>query len=145
MAAGTESWASSRAIRRTMKGNTGKDTKPEIALRSALHRRGLRFRKNLLIRTPSGVKVRPDVVFPRARVAVFVDGCFWHSCPQHATTPRRNGEFWQTKLQANVRRDRLVDQALIGDGWNLLRVWEHEEPESAATTVEALLGEHPTS
>lgn len=145
MAAGEKSWASSPAIRRTMQSNRGRDTGPEIALRSALHHLGLRFRKNLLIRTASGVKVRPDIVFTKARVAIFVDGCFWHCCPDHATTPRRNGQFWRAKLQANVNRDRRVDQALSADGWQLLRVWEHESPIVAAASVRAMLDSHPIS
>jgi DNA mismatch endonuclease (patch repair protein) len=145
VAAGEKSWASSPAIRRTMQSNRGRDTGPEIALRSALHQLGLRFRKNLLIRTASGVKVRPDVVFTKARVAIFVDGCFWHCCPDHATTPRRNGKFWRAKLQANVNRDRRVDQALSADGWQLLRVWEHESPIVAAASVKAMLDSHPIS
>jgi DNA mismatch endonuclease (patch repair protein) len=128
-----------------MQGNTGRDTKPEIALRSALHRRGLRFRKNLVVRTTSGVKVRPDVVFTKARIAVFVDGCFWHSCPQHATKPTKNGDFWQAKLQANVKRDRLVARVLAEDGWHLLRIWEHEDPESAAGLIKALVDQHQAS
>jgi DNA mismatch endonuclease (patch repair protein) len=92
-----------------------------------------------LVRTTSGVKVRPDVVFTKARIAVFVDGCFWHSCPRHATSPAKNGGFWQAKLQANVRRDRSVDRALTEDGWRLLRIWEHEDPDSTAGLVKDLV------
>jgi DNA mismatch endonuclease (patch repair protein) len=128
------SWASSPAIRRTMLSNRRTDTGPERLLRSRLHQRGLRFRKDHPLRVGSRV-VRPDVVFPRARVAVFVDGCFWHRCPVHATTPKTNRAFWQAKLEANVRRDRLVDGALEKAGWRVVRVWEHEDPAVAAERV----------
>lgn len=144
MAEDGKSWASNAAIRRTMQSNRGRDTRPEIALRSSLHQLGLRFRKNLLIRTEHGFKARPDIVFPKARIAVFVDGCFWHRCPKHATTPKRNGDFWQAKLEANVERDRLVDVALTTDGWRSIRVWEHETPARAAAAIKALLDGHPT-
>lgn len=143
MAEDGQSWASSPAIRRTMQSNRSLDTRPEIALRSALHRLGLRFRKNLPISTTRGFKARPDVVFTRARIAVFVDGCFWHRCPEHATSPKRNGDFWKAKLDANVKRDRIVDRALKADGWQPIRVWEHESPAQAAAAIKALLDGHP--
>lgn len=94
-----------------------------------------------MVRTASGVSARPDVVFTKARIAVFVDGCFWHSCPQHGTRPKKNRDFWQAKLQANIRRDKVVDRALMEDGWHLLRFWEHEDAESAAALVKALVDE----
>src|SRR4051794_22042546 len=93
------------------RANRHHDTKPERALRSELHARGLRFRKDLAIRAGPRL-VRPDIVFTRARVAVFVDGCYWHACPEHGTLPRRNSPYWSRKLESNVERDRSVDAAL---------------------------------
>lgn len=110
----------------------------ERRVRSALHRRGLRFRKHLQV--VAGLRCRPDVVFPAVRTVVFVDGCFWHRCQLHATDPKANGTWWQTKLQANVDRDRRHDQALQDAGWTVLRFWEHEPPEAVADAVQAHLG-----
>src|SRR4051812_41137052 len=107
-----------------MRRNPRRDTKPEVALRSALHGMGLRFRKDHAIRTQARV-VRPDVVFTRDRLAVFVDGCFWHCCPLHGNVPRANTAYWVPKLDRNVARDRAVDAALQGEGWTVLRAWEH--------------------
>jgi DNA mismatch endonuclease (patch repair protein) len=118
-----------------MKANRSADTKPEIALRSALHHHGLRFRKNFTVRTPNDLKVRPDIVFTKRRIAVFVDGCFWHRCPQHGTDPKQNGDFWRIKLDANVERDRRVNEGLSAAGWHLVRVWEHEPVERACDAV----------
>jgi DNA mismatch endonuclease (patch repair protein) len=85
------------------------------------------------------VSVRVDVAFTRLKVAVFVDGCFWHRCPEHGTIPRRNQGYWLPKLKANVQRDRRVSQALSRDGWMVIRVWEHEPVDDAVTTVEHAL------
>jgi DNA mismatch endonuclease (patch repair protein) len=125
-------------VSRRMRANRRRDTKPERALRSALHRRGLRFRKDLPIRA-GGRLVRPDVVFTRQRVAVFLDGCYWHSCPIHGTSPTRNSSYWDAKLRGNVERDHLVNQALSEAGWEVIRVWEHEHPEEAASLIEGSL------
>lgn len=114
------------------------DTTPELALRSALHAAGLRFRKDLRLDL-GHVKARPDVVFTRAKVAVFVDGCYWHSCPEHGTQPKTNVEFWTTKLARNVERDREQDRALEGAGWVVVRIWEHVPVAEAAETVIARL------
>lgn len=108
-----------------------RDTGPELRLRSELHRRGLRFR----VHRP-GLPGRPDIVFTRARIAVFVDGCFWHRCPQHGVMPKSNSEWWRTKLDRNVERDREKDDALRQMGWRPLHVWEHEDPMEAAGRVE---------
>lgn len=118
------------------KANRRRDTKVEVAIRSALHRRGLRFRKDHLVRCSNGVRVRVDIAFTRASLAVFVDGCFWHACPDHGTTPARNQGYWLPKLDANVQRDRRVDAALAADGWRVLRLWEHEDVREAAAQVE---------
>jgi len=122
-----------RAIKRT-------DTAPERALRSALHRRGLRFRKDLRLDLSNG-RVRPDIVFTRARVAVFVDGCFWHGCPEHGTQPQSNAEYWTPKLARNVARDQRNAAALGAAGWTVVRVWEHESVDEMLQSVEsAVLG-----
>jgi len=121
-----------------MRRNPRRDTKPEVALRSVLHRSGLRFRKDLPIRT-SDRTVRPDIVFTRARLAVFVDGCFWHQCPLHGNVPRANTAYWGPKLARNVGRDRAVDEALAGAGWTVLRAWEHERATEVAERVRATL------
>lgn len=117
-----------------MLGNRRRDTKPEVALRSALHAAGLRFRKDYRLDL-DGVRVRPDIVFTRAKVAVFVDGCFWHSCPLHGTRPTRNADYWLPKLARNVERDREQDAALAAHGWQAVRIWEHESLEDAVQKV----------
>jgi DNA mismatch endonuclease (patch repair protein) len=110
-----------------------RDTPAEVALRSALHRMGLRFRVD---RPPlEGSRRRADIVFTRARVAVFVDGCFWHSCPQHATQPKVNVKWWAEKLEQNRRRDADTTRVLTEAGWTVLRFWEHEDPDLAAEMV----------
>lgn len=120
-----------------MRGNRGQDTKPERALRSKLHRSGLRFRKHTA--PLKGLRCRADVVFLRERVAVFVDGCFWHRCPVHGNVPQDTNGYWAAKLEHNVARDRRNDHALKSAGWVVLRVWEHENPEAAARHVRAVL------
>lgn len=120
-----------RAIRRS-------DTKPELALRSRLHASGYRFRKDYRLDLPGG-RVRPDVVFTRRRVAVFVDSCFWHCCPEHGRLPKVNESYWLPKLSRNVARDRENDRALSSAGWRVVRVWEHEDPAEAAAIVIAAL------
>lgn len=112
----------------------GRDTAPERAIRSLLHRRGLRFRVDLA--PIPGVRRRADLVFSRARVAVFVDGCFFHGCPEHATWPKHNAQFWREKIETNRRRDRDTDRRFAEHGWAVIRVWEHEDPVLAAERVE---------
>lgn len=119
--------------RRRMSRQRSRDTDPERALRSLLHGMGLRFR--LHRRPVAGLRREADLVFVGPRVAVFVDGCFWHCCPEHATSPRANGAWWATKLAANVARDRDTDERLRAAGWRVVRVWEHEEPARAAARV----------
>lgn len=117
-----------------MKSNRRTDTKPEIALRSALHRLGLRFRKDHRIDV-DGLRVRPDIVFTRARVAIFVDGCFWHRCPEHGLMPRANRDYWEPKLARNVERDTRVTAELRDAGWTVIRVWEHEDTGLVAQAI----------
>lgn len=116
-----------------------KDTTPELALRRELHRRGLRYRVEQ--RVLPDVRRRADIIFPRARVAVLVDGCFWHRCPIHRSEPKANALFWHEKLDANVARDRDTDRRMAAAGWTVLRVWEHEAPLEAADRVEAVVRE----
>lgn len=109
-------------------------TKPETALRAELHRRGMRY---FVDRAPlRGQRRRADLVFPRRKVAVYVDGCFWHCCPDHATYPKNNAEWWAEKLAGNVTRDRDTDLRLRAAGWLVVRVWEHEDPVVAADRVQ---------
>lgn len=112
-------------------------------MRSELHRRGFRFRKDFPLRLPTRV-VRPDVVFTRSRLAVFIDGCFWHACPIHGNQPRANTNYWRPKLALNVARDRTVDTELAAAGWRVLRAWEHELPVSVADRVTSALADAPT-
>jgi DNA mismatch endonuclease (patch repair protein) len=126
-----------QAIRRT-------DTKPEIALRSALHRLGYRFRKDLRL-DADGRWVRPDLVFTRRKVAVFVDGCFWHGCPEHGRTPRVNDEYWGPKLARTRHRDLLDVEALARAEWHVVRLWEHVPLTEAVASVEAVLEAAPSA
>lgn len=131
--------ASSPAVRATMQANRSRDTLPELALRSRLHALGYRYRVNLRI-SVADVTVRPDIVFTRARLAVFVDGCFWHSCPEHGQQPKSNSEWWEAKLERNRVRDRRANAALAAAGWRLVRVWEHDGADTSAARVAAVLG-----
>lgn len=121
--------ANMRAIRR-------RDTSPERRLRSELHRRGLRFRVDFPIGVGNGRAPRADVAFTRHCLAVFVDGCFWHGCPEHSEIPRRNASYWGPKIARNAERDREQEDRLKAAGWRVLRFWEHEEVFAVATRVE---------
>lgn len=109
------------------------DTGPEIALRRALHHRGMRFRVHA-----ANLPGRPDIVLVRVRLAIFVDGCFWHGCPDHGVMPKANRSFWSEKIGGNQLRDRRNDAALVELGWSALHVWEHEDPEAVAARLERL-------
>lgn len=126
--------ASSQDARRRMQQQKRTDTGPELALRSELHRRGLRYRVHQ--RPLPGLRRTADVVFPRARVAVESMGCFWHSCPAHGTTPRSNAAWWGDKLARNRQRDADAASALAEAGWLLIVVWEHESVVEAADGIE---------
>ena len=110
----------------------GRDTKPEITLRKALWKLGLRFRIH------HGLPGRPDIVFPRYRLVVFVDGCFWHRCPLHWRAPRTNSEFWEQKISGNQQRDAAVNGELDATGWRVIRLWEHEVKESPSAAAERI-------
>jgi DNA mismatch endonuclease, patch repair protein len=130
--------ANMRAIRRT-------NTKPELALRSALHRQGYRFRKDYRLDLDAGARVRPDIAFTARRVAVFVDGCFWHACPEHGRNPEVNEWYWAPKLRRTVERDRAADAALTAAGWRVVRIWEHVPLTEAIAAVTAALHGDPSS
>ncbi|MFC9693303.1 very short patch repair endonuclease [Kribbella sp. NPDC056951] len=121
------------AVSRRMSTQRRRDTEPELMLRRKLFAMGLRYRVNHPL--PGLPRRRADITFTRAKVVVFVDGCFWHSCPQHATSPRRNSEWWGSKLEANRMRDRETDVHLDGLGWTVIRVWEHEHVAEAAAVI----------
>lgn len=119
-----------------MERQARRDTAAELAVRRAVWRLGLRYRVDV---APMKGRRRADLVFTRARVAVYVDGCFWHRCPIHATTPKANREWWEEKLSANVVRDRDTGARLAAAGWEVVRVWEHEDPAAAASRVAAVV------
>ncbi|HEX6522498.1 MAG TPA: very short patch repair endonuclease [Streptosporangiaceae bacterium] len=135
---------SSEGRSRNMAANRRTDTKPELALRRALHNRGYRYRKDFRLDLADGRRVRPDIVFTAKRVAVFVDGCFWHACPDHGSKPRINEWYWSPKLLRNVERDQLNNAALASAGWTVIRLWEHVPlDEAVAAVVTALTGASP--
>jgi len=131
--------ASSPDARRRMQSARQRDTAPERAVRSELHRRGLRF---FVDRAPlPSLRRRADIVFSRRRVAVYIDGCFWHGCPEHGTWPKANAAWWRAKIEANQARDRDTDERLAAAGWSVVRAWEHEAPgDIADRVVEVLRG-----
>ncbi|MFD7835891.1 very short patch repair endonuclease [Streptomyces sp. NPDC059761] len=132
-----EALESTPEVRARMSRQKSKNTGIEMALRSALHAAGLRYRVHR--RPVKGVRREADIVFGPARVAVFVDGCFWHGCPVHATWPRRNAEFWRAKIEGNRARDHDTDRRLAESGWLAVRVWEHETVEEAAARVDGIV------
>ena len=129
------SWASSAANRRSMLGNRSRDTKPERALRSLVHAAGLRYR--VAAKPLPGIRRTADLLFRPTRVAVFVDGCYWHGCPEHFVPPKTNPDYWQEKIGRNVQRDRDTDARLVEAGWLVLRFWEHQPVQGCAADVVA--------
>ena len=128
-----------------MVGNRRRDSAPEVALRRVLHRSGRRFRVDFPIHVPGRRAIRPDIVFTRARLAVFVDGCFWHGCLEHGTRPRVNEAYWAAKIEMNQARDIEQTRLLEEFGWAVLRSWEHEPPDRAALRVMNALGAQAAS
>ncbi len=122
---------SSEQVSQQMKRMPRKDSVPEVRLRRELHSRGLRFRVNL-----RGLPGTPDIAFTRAKIAVFVDGCFWHRCPEHGVLPKANRNWWREKLDRNVERDRRKDGELEELGWLSIHVWEHDDPSTVADGIE---------
>jgi DNA mismatch endonuclease (patch repair protein) len=129
------SWASSQAVRRVMQGNRSRDTKPEMAVRRAVHALGLRYR--VCSRPLPLARRTADIVFRKAKVAVFVDGCFWHGCPEHHTRPKVNVEYWRAKIVGNKTRDEETTSELREAGWTVLRFWSHVIPDHAAALIVA--------
>ena len=134
---GPPSWAGTEVTRRQMQANRSRDTQPELALRSRVHRLGLRYL--VAARPLPAVRRTADLVFTRARVAVFLDGCFWHGCPDHHRPSQRNEDFWRDKVTRNRERDRETDSLLEKAGWMVVRVWEHEDPDKAADRIHAIV------
>lgn len=131
-----EEWVSIR-----MTSQRRKDTAPEIALRRLLHKSGLRYRLNYPV--PGVPRRTIDIAFPKSRVAVFVDGCFWHGCPIHSVPPKHNTDWWVTKIASNRARDLDTNGRLEAVGWRVVRCWEHEVGESESELIRALvLGHH---
>ncbi len=134
-----QSWASSSAARKTMQGNHGRDTKAEIAVRQLVHAQGLRYRVNA--QPEADLRRTADLLFTRVRVAVFIDGCYWHGCPEHFTMPTTNSDYWSTKIGRNQARDRETTSRLEDRGWRVLRSWEHETPAAVAEEIGPLVRE----
>ncbi|WP_108249961.1 very short patch repair endonuclease [Planctomonas deserti] len=134
MATERPSRAASEGVRRSMQSNKGRDTKPELAVRRLLHAAGVRYRVNY--RPIPRLRRTADIVFTRANVAVFIDGCFWHGCPEHYQRPAANRDFWDSKVTQNATRDLETTRRLEAEGWVVLRFWEHE---SAADVARAIL------
>ena len=120
-----------------MRNTPTRDTPCELAIRRLLHARGFRYRVDYRV-LPS-LRRKADIVFTRSKLAVFVDGCFWHDCPDHGSAPKANAEWWRNKLDTTVRRDRETDELLRAAGWTVIRIWEHESPEEAVATIGQLL------
>lgn len=135
-----DSWASSERSRRTMVANRRRDTQPEMRVRRILHAAGLRYLVDA--RPIASSRSRADIVFPKRRIAVFIDGCFWHRCPVHGTNPKANSKYWGPKLDRNVQRDAEVSRLLTAAGWRVLRFWEHEEPRAVAEAIIQAWGGH---
>jgi len=130
-----ESWASTSRSRQVMLGNRSRDTKPEMAVRRACHALGLRYRVDA--RPLAGVRRKADLVFPTEHVAVFVDGCYWHGCPDHYVASKSNVDYWAEKIDGNKRRDAETDATLRESGWLPIRIWQHDDPSEAAVRVAA--------
>lgn len=117
-----------------MQANRRRDTKPELAIRRILHARGLRYRTD--VRPDRSIRRHADIVFTKAKIAVFVDGCFWHGCPEHFIPPKTNADYWAQKIEGNQKRDANTNDVLKAAGWTVLRFWEHDDPASSADRIE---------
>jgi len=126
---------SSAAVTTIMKANRSRNTSPELKIRSILHRSGLRYRVHFPVRIDDRRPINVDIAFPRLRIAVFVDGCFWHGCREHRTVPIANNLYWSAKLAGNVARDQETVDRLSRHGWAVMRVWEHENAAEAAARI----------
>jgi DNA mismatch endonuclease (patch repair protein) len=127
------SWASNSAVRAVMRANRKRDTGPELRIRRRLFSKGYRF---FVSRRPLGPgSPVADIVFPRARLAIFVDGCYWHGCPEHFRVPKVHADYWGPKIRGNRRRDSATDEWLATRGWSSIHVWEHEPVENAVDRI----------
>jgi DNA mismatch endonuclease (patch repair protein) len=129
--------ATSAATRTSMQGNKARDTAPELAVRRLLHSMGLRYRVNK--RPIPTLQRTADILFTRAKLAVFIDGCYWHGCPEDYTAPKANASFWKEKVERNRERDAETNAVLAEHGWKVMRFWTHESPDSVATEIAAAL------
>ncbi|MFJ9421570.1 very short patch repair endonuclease [Streptomyces sp. NPDC101249] len=127
------SWASSAARRRNMQAIRSRDTKPETLIRRLVHAKGLRYR--VAARPLPDLRRTADLVFRPTKVAVFIDGCYWHGCPEHYVSPKTNPGYWSDKVPRNVERDRDTDRRLREAGWLVLQFWEHEPSDTCANTI----------
>lgn len=125
--------ATNEGVRRSMRGNKKRDTRPELAVRRIVHAAGLRYR--VAAAPMRGVRRTADLLFRPSKVAVFIDGCFWHSCPVHRTSPKANSDYWLPKLERNIDRDKETTRILEDAGWLVLRFWDHQAPEEAAAAI----------
>ncbi|MFJ5608390.1 very short patch repair endonuclease [Streptomyces sp. NPDC093221] len=129
------SWASSESRRRNMQAVRSRDTGPEWLVRRLVHARGLRYRVSA--RPLPDLRRTADLVFRPAKVAVFIDGCYWHGCPEHYVSPKTNAGYWSEKVAKNMARDQDTNERLTDAGWTVLRFWEHESPDACALTIAA--------
>lgn len=134
-------WPSNENARRTMLANKRKNTSPELAVRRRLHAAGLRYRVDFPA-DPTDRRRRADIVFTRSRVAVFIDGCFWHGCPMHFVPPKSNADYWGPKIAGNMKRDLLSSERLRNAGWQVLRFWEHEDPATVTRVIVDVVRPH---
>ncbi|MBQ1096994.1 very short patch repair endonuclease [Streptomyces sp. b94] len=137
------SWASSAARRRNMQAIRSRDTKPEKIIRRLVHAKGLRYR--VAARPVPELRRTADLVFRPTKVAVFIDGCYWHGCPEHYVPPRTNSGYWSEKVLRNVERDRDTDRKLREAGWLVLRFWEHEPSDSCAQKITDIVAARRTA
>jgi DNA mismatch endonuclease (patch repair protein) len=126
---------SSPSVSARMSRQASKDTAAELLVRRRLHAAGLRYRVEYPV--PGMARRRIDVAFNSVKVAVLIDGCFWHGCPEHASQPKSNAEWWRQKLHRNMARDAETTEHLVAAGWEVLRFWEHEAPEDVALRIAA--------
>lgn len=132
-------YPSSPAVSMRMKANRSQDTGPELKLRRALHRSGLRYCVNRRLSVDEGRPIAIDIVFPRLKIAVFVDGCFWHGCREHRTLPSSNRTYWEPKIARTIQRDLDTSDRLSRAGWAVVRIWEHEDISAARDRISALV------
>jgi len=120
--------------KKNMTNIRSKDTKIELKVRSALHKKGFRFRKNV-----KDLPGKPDIVLPKLKTIIFIDSCFWHKCPYHYKQPKSNIKYWKPKIERNVKRAKEVNKQLRNDGWNVIRIWEHSIKKNFDKCIESII------